>query len=147
MEIQKEQLGIFSDLIKALMFEEHLQKAKQLHEWLIGKDCNIAYSSLVRYISGSACPSFGKAKQILNAFNYDIEDESLNEMLLNSKKTADQNESSVMKGTVLSAKDFGISVVQIESLINQRILETESSSFSNYVSRLIKKDLNESGLL
>lgn len=142
-----EQIGIFSDLLKSLMTEKHFQTAKQVYEWLQADDCEIAYSSLVRYISGSACPAFGKAKKILNAFEYEITDDELNELLINSKKATDTNDTSVMKGTVLSSKDFGIGVVEIEELINRRIVETESSSFSSYVSKLIKDDLDKNGLI
>lgn len=139
--------GIFSDLVKGLMKDKNLRKAKNTHIWLSNHDCNIAYSSLVRYISGSACPSFGKAKLILKAFEYDIDDNELQEILSNSKKATDENDNSIMKGTVLSSSDFGVSTVQLEELINQRILETETSSFSKYIATLVKKDLIENGLL
>lgn len=141
------QIGIFSDLLKGLMKDENLTKTTIMHEWLQEHECNIAYSSLVRYVSGSACPSFGKAKSILKAFKYEISDEELQELLDNSKKATDENDSSIMKGTVLSSKDFDISVVQLEELITQRILETEAPSFSKYVSNLIKDDLIKNGLL
>ena len=129
------------------MKDENLTKTTAMHKWLHEHECNIAYSSLVRYVSGSACPSFGKAKSILNTFKYQISDEELQELLDNSKKATDENDSSIMKGTVLSSKDFDISVVQLEELISQRILETESPSFSKYVSNLIKDDLTRNGLL
>lgn len=143
---------LLSQLIEQMGFT-----TRQACSFLKKKDVHIPYSTLAGYKAFDTVPSIDRARQILNAFSYDIDDSALNELIEYSKeenRKLKESNGYVQTGIRLSVKQFGKNIdnEQLSLILTQRANELSEliegqPSLNSYVSYLIKKDLMESGYI
>ena len=157
----------FSRLIIQILQDQNLNLT-QLYKELYDLGLNITYSSLYGYYTGKMVPPLSKAKEILKIENIEIDAEELEAILEQSKQIQKQEKSQEDKILNLNLKikpelvdgiykqqaKYLKSVIEMraDELFGDENLVTQFSAsgkrkISLYVAYLIKKDLEESGLL
>lgn len=146
------QLITFSAMLNQIMNASHINLRKA-HKLLQENGVSISYSSLAAYKAFTAVPSYERAQEVLRAFDYELSDEELMEVLLYSrselKEYREDARQYLNKGFRMNPKYFAENMTSddLELLIDRRIDETGEGTLNSYVSRLVKEDLIRSGLL
>lgn len=121
---------------------------RRLYKELIGRGVQISRSMFYRYVNDESVPSVIIAKQILEGLDIVYDDRTLNEMLEETARARERKyQSSNTYITSISLQyrklsDYIEDENQIQMLLDKRVDET-SDNFSDYICRLIKKDLDE----
>ena len=157
----------FSRLIIQILQEQNLNLT-QLYKELYDLGVKITYASLYGYYTGKMVPPFAKAKEILKTEKLEIDDEDLEAILKQSRLVQKEENSQEEKILNLNLKikpelvgsaykqqaKYLRSVIEMraDELFGDADLVTQFSAsgkrkLSSYVAYLIKKDLEESGLL
>lgn len=157
----------FSRLIIQILQDQNLNLT-QLYKELYDLGLNITYASLYGYYTGKMVPPLSKAKEILKTEKIEIEDKELESILEQSRQVQKQENSQEDKILNLNLKikpelvgsayrhqsKYLRSVIEMraDELFGDENLVTQFSAsgkrkISSYVAYLIKKDLEESGLL
>ncbi len=146
------QLITFSALLTQILGASSMnlkQSLAVLHE----RGVSISYSSLSAYKAFTAVPSYERAQEILRAFDYEISDEELTEVLQYSRSELKEYREDARKylnsGIRLNPKYFGegMTSADLELLISEQIDDAGDGTMNAYLSRLVKEDLIRSGLL
>lgn len=143
--------GTYSDLLRDLIKNLEFNTIKELYNKLIVGN-GISYPSFVSYCNGSSCPTFSKAKLILNLLSYQADDKEISESLKRSKNTMREignDEKYIQHGVRIPVEEFETSKGMLERIIQMRAEEVtgKSKSFNAYICELLKKDLEESGMI
>lgn len=144
----------FSSLLLQLLVSSN-ETVRDLYRALSYSGNEISYPSLVSYKNFDAIPSFDRAKNILNYYNYLITDDDLVEILDYSRQELKEyrldNAKYYQRGIRLSPSFFSedLTVRGLEQLIEQRSVEvdSESGNINQYIARLIKDDLVKNAYL
>lgn len=124
---------------------------KEVYDTLISKK-HISYSSFVSYCNGTTCPTFSKAKTILELLGYLADEKEVSEALERTKNTMREigkDEKYIQHGVRISVEEFNMSKGMLERIIQMRAEEVtgKSKSFNAYICELVKRDLKESGMI
>jgi len=157
----------FSRLIIQILQDQNLNLT-QLYKELYDLGLNITYASLYGYYTGKMIPPFSKAKEILKIEKIEIDDAELEAILEQSRqvqKAENSQEDKILNlnlkikpelvdGAYRQQAKYLRSVIEMraDELFGDENLVTQFSAsgkrkISSYVAYLIKKDLEESGLL
>jgi len=121
---------------------------RKLYKELIEAGVQISRSMFYRYVNDESVPSVIIAKQILEGLDIVYDDRTLNEMLEETARARErkfQSSSTYITSISLQYKKLSSYIDdenQIQMLLEKRVQET-SDNFSDYICRLIKKDLDE----
>lgn len=142
----------FSILLRQLMESENM-KLKDLYEKLQGAGAQISYPTLSTYRKGNSVPSFRKAKQIVQLFDYPISDEELQDDLLFSKEVLhdqrEENPDYIQRSVRIKPELFGMNADSLQLVLRQRITDLygDEGNLNRYFNDLIKNDLVSSGFI
>ena len=157
----------FSRLIIQILQDQNLNLT-QLHKELYDLGLSITYASLYGYYTGKMVPPLSKAKEILKIEKVEIDDDELIAILEQSRqvqKVENYQEDKILNlnlkikpelvgGAYKQQAKYLKSVIEMraDELFGDENLVTQFSAsgkrkISSYVAYLIKKDLEESGLL
>ena len=144
----------FSSLFTQLLVSSD-ESVRDLYRSLLNDGYEISYPSLVSYKNFNALPTFDRARNILNHYNYPLSDSELAEMLDYSRQELKEyrmdNSKIYQRGIRLSPSFFDdeLSVQGLERLIERRAIEVDpaSGNINQYISKLIKEDLIKSAYL
>ena len=126
---------------------------RQAHAYLEERGVQVPYQTLSAYKTFSAVPAYDRALDILKAFDYEIADEDLSELLQYSATELKQYREDARKylnrGVRINPKFFSEDMTSddLEFIINQRIEESGDGTLNTYLMRLIKEDLTKNGFL
>lgn len=142
----------FSDFVRSLMASSDYGSYRKLYKTLSERDCDFSYSTLTGYCNGNVCPTPEKARQIISAFDYPIDEEELDDLLNQSKnmiREMDQSEKYIQHGVRIPVNYFGLPKAKLEISMSKRAEEVtgKDKSFNAYICYLIKEDLTKSGIL
>lgn len=143
----------FATILKQLISGSGLNLIKTLN-YLQNHDVSVSYSALSTYQKGNAVPSFDRARSILDAFDYPIEDDDLREILnMSRSRMQEQHEQSsdvVNTSIRLRPEYFGnMSASDLLFTIRDRVktFPEADGNMNRYINFLIRKDLVESGYI
>lgn len=109
----------------------------------------VSRRAFYNYCNGVTVPELEKLKTIFNALNIEYSDEILNRLINNSVGTGTLDNDGFIRKTISlrlsSLSDRAMSDRVIMGLIDRRVEQT-ASNFSDYISKLIKEDI-EKGIL
>lgn len=133
----------FSEILRMISDGENLS-CKKMIDMLNANDVKVCRSGFYRYYRGESVPKLSRAVLILKTFKYEIGDEDVAEILVESEKKLDTKH--------LKREMFFTSIKvnyrkiidspDTKELLNLRIKQT-SSGVTDYIVKLIRKDLNE----
>ena len=133
-----------------LLEESDFRTVRDLYDSLARAGISISYPTLITYKKFDVVPPFSKAKQILQEFNYQISDESLNEILEYSQselRKIKQSRKYWQRGLRINPRHIEkeMTVDRLEQRISERaeVLFGDKATFNMYLEFLIKKDLEE----
>ena len=156
----------FSAILHRILQENNLDLKKFYNE-LNDVGIIVTYSSLYAYYIGTTTPPYSLAKRIIKHSKMDIQTDELEEIITNSKKQAKEyrDENKILN---INAKikpenidvDYEQNASGLKSIIELRVDELFSKNdglvtqisggkkkLSAYVAYLIKKDLEENGII
>ena len=147
-------MDTFSSIMRQLLGSSGMTM-RQLYRKLNEENSDISYPALGSYKNYDSVPSFDRARMIFDAFGYEVRDEELSEILQYSraelKTIREDDQTMVQQGVRLSPRNFmkDMKADELRSLIDDRIAELapDINNFNSYITRLIKDDLIQSGLL
>ena len=126
---------------------------RQAQAFLEDRNVQVPYKSLSAYKTFTAVPAYDRALDILKAFDYEITDEELSDLLQYSatelKQYREDAKKYLVRGVRFNPKFFAedLSSDDLEFIINQRVDEAGDGNLNAYLSRLVKEDLIENGFL
>ena len=126
---------------------------RQAEAYLSEKGVNIPYPSLAAYKKFTSVPEYDRALEILNGFDYPISNEELRNVIQYSKSQLKEykldSRQYLNKGIRLTPKQFDedMTTDELERIIELRMQELNEPNLNSYISKLIKKDLTDSGLV
>ena len=147
-------MDTFSSIMRQLLESSNITM-RQLYRKLNENNADISYPALGSYKNYDSVPSFDRARMIFDAFGYDATDDELSDILQYSraelKTIREDDQTMIQQGVRLSPKNFSkdMKADELRSLIDDRIAELapDINNFNSYITRLIKDDLIQSGLL
>lgn len=147
-------MDTFSSIMRQLLGSSGMTM-RQLYRKLNEENSDISYPALGSYKNYDSVPSFDRARMIFDAFGYDATDDELSDILQYSraelKTIREDDQTMIQQGVRLSPKNFSkdMKADELRSLIDDRIAELapDINNFNSYITRLIKDDLIQSGIL
>lgn len=144
-------MATFSSVMTNLLYQTGMKRS-DLFRALESRGANISRSCLYEYAAGSQIPSLEKAQEILEAMHVSFSIDELHNILAesvderNALKISQYERGIILSGgfriRVRNCSSFIGSDEDIEKAIRIRVSET-SNSFNDYLTRLIKKDVDE----
>ena len=130
--------------------ESDFKTMKELSDALSESGAPIKYTTLMSYKKFEVVPPFGKAKQIVHTFEYDLPDDDLQKILDYSRselKAINSSRRYLQRGFRLNPRHFrkDMTVEQLEQRISERAdtLFGDNATINMYIEYLIKKDMEE----
>ena len=147
-------MDTFSSIMRQLLGSSGMTM-RQLYRKLNEENSDISYPALGSYKNYDSVPSFDRARMIFDAFGYDATNDELSDILQYSraelKTIREDDQTMIQQGVRLSPKNFSkdMKADELRSLIDDRIAELapDINNFNSYITRLIKDDLIQSGIL
>lgn len=133
-----------------LFDESDYRTVKELSDMLSENGNAIKYTTLMSYKKFEVVPPFEKARQIINAFQYDLSDDDLRNILDYSRselKAINSSRKYLQRGFRLNPRHFrkDMTVEQLEQRISERAntLFGDNATINMYIEYLIKRDMEE----
>lgn len=140
----------FAVLMTQLFDESDYRTVKELSDMLSENGNAIKYTTLMSYKKFEVVPPFEKARQIINAFQYDLSDDDLRNILDYSRselKAINSSRKYLQRGFRLNPRHFrkDMTVEQLEQRISERAntLFGDNATINMYIEYLIKRDMEE----
>lgn len=142
----------FASLLKQILDASEMD-VKSAHALLTEQGVSISYSVLAAYRSFDSVPALERAKAILKAFDYPIDEDELIETLEHSraefKELKREKRSHISRGIRIQPEAISpkMDVDELEMLLDYRIKELfgNAGSLNMYITQLIHDDLTENG--
>ena len=138
--------GTFADLLNSLVRGSGFSKLAVAVEDMKRSGISISYSTVAAYSRLDSCPSIDKAKAILDYFNFEIEDDQLEDLLRRTRaeiKKTGSDDRYITAGIRIPVDRFESDKALLELRINRRAEELlgKSASLNSYIVELIRRDL------
>ena len=133
----------FSELLKVISENENISPARMFDK-LSESDEKVCKAAFYRYYKGEAIPKFSRAMVILKTFNYEMNENEVAQMLVDSeRKLNTEHLKNEMLFTSIKVNYRKIlNEPNTKELLNLRIEQT-SEGITDYITKLIRKDLKE----